>query len=136
MIAIIFGSTGNISGRGRGKGRAGRGERMQGPEGGRGEKRRRGGRNWDGKGRLCGNAETGRRTTDTRRSRTAAQARGRRGQEHEQVSIDGDRGEYRTRGNGQEGSNAASEVWSGAYKEESKGSAKEEKTSTSGGAEW
>ena len=95
-----------------------------------------GGRNWDGKGRLCGKAETGRRTTDTRRSRTAAQARGRRGQEHEQVSIDGDRGEYRTRGNGQEGSNAASEVWSGAYKEESKGSAKEEKTSTSGGAEW
>ena len=40
LIAGIFVPTGNIVGWGRGQGRAGRGERTQGTEGWRGEKRR------------------------------------------------------------------------------------------------
>ena len=51
------------------------------------------------------------------------------------MSSDGDRGESRARGDGQEGSNGASEGWSDESAEDSEGSETEEEATTAGGAE-
>ena len=51
------------------------------------------------------------------------------------MSSDGDRGERRARGDGQEGSNNASEEWSGDSAEDSEGSETEDEATTLGGAE-
>ena len=71
--------------------------------------------------------------TAARRKKTAEQACGRRGQEQEQVSSDGDGGEHRARGGDQERSDDASEEWSGDNTEKSEGSSTEEEEITAGG---
>ena len=69
---------------------------------------------------------------------TAEQAHRGLGQEAHryQLSRDDKGGEYRARGDGQEGSYNTSEEWSGADSEESEGSATEEEATTAGGAGW
>ena len=79
--------------------------------------------------------ETWRRTTVSRKRTTAEKARGIQGHDQEQVSSNGDGGERRVRGDGQEGSGDASEEWSGESAEDSAGLKTEEEATTAGGAE-
>ena len=83
-----------------------------------------GGRNGDETGWLCGEAETGGRTTVARRRTTAEKECGRRG--HKQVSSNGDGGERRDIGDEQKESNNASKGWSGKSAEDLEGSETEE----------
>ena len=93
-----------------GRGKWGRASGHKGPREEGGRSAGEGGRNRDGTWRQCGKAETGRRTTAARRRTTEEQSLRRRGQEQEQVSSDGDRGDHRARGDSQEGSDDASEL--------------------------
>ena len=97
-----------------------------------------GGRNRDGTGWPHDKTETGRRTAAARRRTTAEQARGRRDQTRHQGQVisDGKEGEHCARGEGQEGSNDASEEWSGESTGGSEGSEMEEEATNAGGAEW
>ena len=137
-ISNIFVLTGDIGGQGQRKGRTGWGKQTQDPEGQRREKLHRSNeeqeRNGNGIGRTRDKAGRETRTTATRREKIAEQARGGRCQErHNQVSSNGEGGEYRVRGAGQEDSADESAEWSSA---ESKGLAMEEEATSTGGAEW
>ena len=121
-------STAGTGGRG-----AGQGERPQETEGGRGEKRQRRREEKERNRVTCVEAETWGRMTAARRRKTVEKVRGRQGHDHEQVSSDGNGGESRTRGDGQEGGGDASKGWSGKSVEDSARSETEEEATTAEG---